>query len=120
MNYCHTIAQLNRYIGDIEQEEQRQFALQTIREDVERELSTGGCRYYCPSKQDYVVATWGDVQDRVVMKDAFQTLLDWYEDTDSEDTKLRLSKAYHRMLERTKDEVVEEIATLIFYHGGEM
>ena len=119
MTYCHTTAQLNRYLDEIDLQYQREFAMQAIREEVERDIAKkDGCCYWNPENESYDVVTYKTVKERAMMTDYYQRLHDWYEDTDSERTRRRLGEAYTRLLERKLAEVVEEVTKAIFYHGG--
>jgi hypothetical protein len=120
MTYCHTTAQLNRHLDEIDLLEQREFAIQTIREEVEREIMGGGCRYFDPKLVAYRVVDLNTVRERAELTEEYGRIADWYADTDSERTRQRLGAAYIRLLERKCDELVEEVTNAIFYHGGGM
>lgn len=121
MTYCHTTAQLNRYLDELEILAQRDFAMQTIREEVEQDIRGGdGCRYFDPKLLAYCKADLDTVRERAELTEAYGRIADWYADTDSERTRERLGAAYTRLLERKLEEVVEEVTSAIFYHGGGM
>ena len=120
MTHCHTTAQLNLYITESEIEEQRQFAMQAIREEVEREIMGDGCRYFDPRALAYCKVDFDTIRESAELTDTYGRIADWYADTDCEQTQQRLGASYMRLLERKRDELVEEIVNAIFYHGGGM
>lgn len=121
MTYCHTTSQLNRYLDELEIMAQRDFAMQTIREEVEQDIREGdGCRYFDPKLMAYRKVDLDTVRERAELTEAYGRIADWYADAGDVRTRERLGEAYTRLLERKLMELVEEVTEAIFYHGGGM